>query len=123
MRKVHVLAILPLLRVVKLLAVAALFSGTIGAFVPRDLGERRLFAYAIAGPGFGVAWLAGFALGAIEDVPLLATWVFASMACSLLALQVVLYAVGKEGRRKATTAALALAPLAVTVGLMVYRPA
>ena len=117
------LVLVPLLRVIKLLAVAALFSGTVGAFVPRDLRDRRVFAYAIAGPGFGVAWLMGFALGGLEELPLLSTWVLCGMACSLFSLQVVLYAVGKDGRRTAGTAATALLPLIATVVLMVYRPA
>jgi hypothetical protein len=118
-----VLALVPLLRVIKLLAVAALFSGTIGAFVPRDLGDRRVFAYGIAGPAFGAAWLAGFCLGGIEELPLLSTWVLTGMACSFFSLQVVLYAVGKDGRRTPGTAATALLPLVATVAVMVYRPA
>ena len=44
------------------------------------------------------------------------------MALSLLSLQVVLYAVGKDGRRTVATAALALLALAATVALMVWRP-
>jgi hypothetical protein len=117
-----VIALVPLLRVIKLLAVGALFAGTLGAFVSRDLHDRRVFAYALAGPGFGLSWITGFALGGIEELELLATWVIAAMACSLFSLQVVLYAVGKEGRRSVVAAAMALVPLVATVALMVYRP-
>jgi len=117
-----VLALIPLLRVIKLLAVSALFAGTIGAFLPRDLRDRRVFAYALAGPGFGLAWATGFALGALEELPLVAVWTIGAMACSLFSLQVVLYAVGKEGRRTGVAAALAIVPLVATVVLMVYRP-
>jgi hypothetical protein len=115
--------VIPLLRVVKLLSVAALFSGTVGAVLPRDLHDRRLFAYALAGPGFGLAWAAGFGLAAAEELPLLSTWVVSAMILSLFSLQVVLFAVGKEGRRTPSVAAMAVAPLVATVVVMVYRPA
>jgi hypothetical protein len=110
------------LRFVKLLAVAGLFCGTVGALLPRDLRDRRIFAYALAGPGFGLAWACGFGLAAYEEVPLLSTWILGSLALSFLSLQVVLYAVGKDGRRGAWTASLALAPLVATVALMVWKP-
>ena len=114
---------IPLLRVVKLLAVGALLTGTIGAILPRDLRDRRLFAYALAGPAFGVAWLAGFTLAGLEELSVLSTWAIGAMVCSFFSLQVVLYAVGREGRRGPWVAVLALVPLVATVALMVYRPA
>jgi hypothetical protein len=114
--------VLPLLRFAKVLAVAALFAGTIGAVLTRELRERRLFAYALAGPGFGVAWACGFGLAAAMEMPLLTTWVIGAMVLSLFSLQVVLYAVGKEGRRNPLVAALALMPLVATVALMVWKP-
>ena len=113
----------PLLRFLKVLAVAACFAGTIGAFVPRDLRERRIFGYGIAGPGIGAAWACGFGLAGVTASSLLEWWVLASLALSFFSLQVVLFAVGKDGRRSAWVAALALAPLVTTVGLMVWRPA
>jgi hypothetical protein len=114
--------VLLLLKFVKVLAVAALFAGTVGALLPRDLSDRRRAAYALAGPGFGVTWACGFGLAAYEEVPILSSWILGAMALSLLSLQVVLYAVGKDGRRTPVTAALALLPLAATVALMVWRP-
>jgi hypothetical protein len=112
-----------LLRFLKVLSVAACFAGTIGAFLPRELRERRIFAYAIAGPGFGAAWACGFGLAGVTSASFLQWWVMASLALSLFSLQVVLFAVGKDGRRKRSVAALALAPLVATVALMVWRPA
>lgn len=111
-----------LLKFLKVLAVAALFSGTAGAFVARDLADRRRFAYWLAGPGFGVAWACGFGLAAYEEIWLLSAWILGTMALSLFSLQVVLYAVGKEGRRSAGAAALAILPLVGAVALMVWRP-
>jgi hypothetical protein len=113
---------IPLLRFVKLLAVAGLFTGSIGAFVPRDIADRRRFAYAIAGPSFGAAWLTGFGLAAQEEQPLLQTWILGALALSFFSLQAVLFAVGKEGRRGPGVAFAILAPLVATVALMVWRP-
>jgi hypothetical protein len=115
--------VIPLVRVLKLLSVATLFTGTVGAFVARDITDRQRFAYALAGPGFGLSWALGFALAGLEELPVLSTWVMSAMALSLLSLQVVLYAVGRDGRRTPLAAALAIAPLAATIALMVYRPA
>jgi hypothetical protein len=114
--------VLLLLKFVKLLAVAALFSGTAGTFWARDLAERRRFAYALAGPGFGLTWACGFGLLAFEEVSFLSTWILGSMALSFVSLQVVLYSVGKDGRRTVGTALFALLPLVATVALMVWRP-
>jgi hypothetical protein len=114
--------LLNLLRFLKVLAVAALFTGTVGAFVPRDLRDRRFFAYALAGPGFGVAWGCGFGLAAAMEISLLSTWILAALVLSFFSLQVVLYAVGKDGRRTPLVAGLALAPLVATVALMIWKP-
>lgn len=114
--------LVPLLRFIKLLAVAGLFTGSVGALVPRDLRDRQIFAYAIAGPSFGVAWACGFGLVAQEDVPLLQTWILGAIALSLFSLQAVLFAVGKEGRRGPGVTIAILAPLVATVALMVWKP-
>jgi hypothetical protein len=110
------------LLICKLLGVVTLFAGTIGSVVARDLADRRRFAYVLAGPGFGVSWACGFGLAALEERSLLSTFILLAMVLSLTSLQVVLYSVGKEGRRSAVVALLAIAPLAVTVGLMVVKP-
>jgi hypothetical protein len=114
--------LIALLRFAKVLSVAALFTGTVGAFVPRDLRDRRVFAYAIAGPGFGLTWACGFFLAASMEISLLSSWILAALVLSFFSLQVVLYSVGKEGRRGPVPASLAIAPLVATVGLMIWRP-
>jgi hypothetical protein len=111
-----------LLHFVKILAVAVLFAGTVGAVLARDLGDRRRFAYALAGPGFGATWARGFGLAAALEVSLLSTWVLGAMVLSFVSLQVVLFAVGKEGRRTTLVASLAIAPLVGAVALMVWKP-
>lgn len=106
----------------KVLAVAALFTGTTGAFFARAFEDRRRFAYTLAGPGFGATWLAGFGLAQVTSQSLLAPWILGALGLSFFSLQVVLYGVGKDGRRTVTAATLALLPLAGTVALMVWRP-
>ena len=111
-----------LLHFVNILAVAVLFAGTVGAFLARDLRDRQLFAYALAGPGFGATWACGFGLAVALEVPLLSAWILGAMVLSFFSLQVVLFAVGKEGRRTAVVASLAIAPLIGAVALMVWKP-
>jgi hypothetical protein len=110
------------LRFMKVLAVAGVFAGSVGAVLPRDLADRRLFAYAVAGPSYGLAWLLGFCLVAQEEQPFLQLWILGGLALSFFALQAVLFAVGKEGRRGPGVAVAILAPLVATVALMVWRP-
>lgn len=110
------------LKFLKVLSVAALFTGTIGALLPVALEDRRRFAYALAGPGFGVTWACGFGLAAYEEIQLVSSWILGAMALSAFSLQVVLYAVGKDGRRTVGTAVAALLPLVATVALMIWRP-
>ncbi len=55
-----------LLKILKMLGVAALFSGTIGALLPRSLDDRRRAAYLLAGPGFGITWIGGFGIAIVS---------------------------------------------------------
>ncbi|MEO0325292.1 MAG: hypothetical protein AAF447_20210 [Myxococcota bacterium] len=116
--------ILPL-RFVKLLAVLMLVAGTVGATLPGEmpLAARRRFAFAFAGPGFGLTWITGIVLAWQLGHALLSTWVVTSLALSLLSLQGVLYVAGKDGRAGLRPALLAWLPLVATLALMVWRPA
>jgi hypothetical protein len=110
------------LRFVKLLAVAGVFTGSVGAVLPSALADRRRFAYLIAGPSYGLAWLCGFGLVAQEEQSFLQTWILGGLALSFFSLQAVLFAVGKDERRGPGVAVAILAPLVATVALMVWRP-
>lgn len=110
------------LHLAKLLAVCALVTGSVGAVLARDLGDRRRFAFALAAPGFGASWLLGFLLAWTVPYSLISTWILVGIALSFFSFQVVLYAVGKDGRRTPLTAALIVAPLLATIGLMVFKP-
>ena len=110
------------LRFVKLLAVAALFAGTIGAFLPHDLASRRRAAFALAMPGFGVVWIAGFLLAHHQEASLLSPWVLGALVLSLTSLQLVIFGVAKDGRRRPAVASLAVLALVACVALMVWKP-
>ncbi len=111
------------LRLVKLLAAALWSAGTIGAFLPRDLVDRQRAAYFLMGPGFGLSWVLGFLLLFARQVSPISTWAIGAMIVSLFSLNVVLWSVGKDGRRGPIAASLAIGSLVVTFALMVLRPA
>lgn len=110
------------LRLIKQLAVAALVAGTVGAFLPRALEDRQRAAYVLAGPGFGLSWVCGFLMVFAQQRSLLSGWLLGAMVVSVFSLNVVLWGVGKEGRRGPIAAALGIGSLAVTIALMVLRP-
>lgn len=114
--------LIQLLRILKLLAVVLLATGTLGATLRLPLETRRLFAYRLAGPGFGLTWVVGFVYASILETPLTSSYILASMALSLFSLQVVLYLAGKQERGSALASALAIGPLVLTIVLMVLRP-
>jgi len=111
------------LRFAKLLGVLVLAAGTVAAVFPGLDGRiRKRFAYLVAGPGFGATWIAGLLLVHWRGYSMLSTWVVASLAASLLSLQGVLFAAGRE-RTSLTIATVTLLPLVVVLALMVWRPA
>lgn len=114
--------IFALLRLLKLVAVMALASGTVGAFLPAALEDRQRAVYFVAGPAWGVAMVLGFVLTWTRGVSLLSTWVLASLVLAIVQIQVLLFAVGKDGRRTIGSASLAIALLVGIVALMVYQP-
>lgn len=110
------------LRFAKLLGVLILVAGTAAAVFPGISGSaRKRLAYLVAGPGFGLTWIAGLLLVHWRGHSMLSTWVVGSLAGSLISLQGVLYAAGRE-RTSFTVAAIALVPLVVVLALMIWRP-
>ncbi len=116
------MTLIPILRILKLLAVMLLATGTIGATLRLPLAARRTFAYKLAGPGFGFTWTLGFVYAALADVPLTRPFIVLSMALSLFSVNVVLYLAGREERGSALATAAAILPLVLCVVLMVLRP-
>lgn len=109
------------LRFLKLVGVLALAAGTLGAFVPTSLEDRQRFAYAVAGPAFGVTWTLGFVMAWGAGVSLLSSWILIAATASMISINVVLWAVGKDGRRGAKSAMLASTFLLVALASMVWK--
>lgn len=110
------------LRLLKILAAMGLAAGIVGAFLPASLEDRQRAAYFVAGPSWGMSMACGFILTWVRGISLLSGWVLASMVLSIFLINVVLFAVGVEGRRNKITSGLALGTLVAIVVLMVYQP-
>ncbi len=111
------------IRLLKLLAVAVYVTGALGVTIASEKKTQRRFAFALAGPGFGLTWLVGFFLIALRHERVMATWVMGSMAASLVTINVVIYlAAGSEDRRGALSIGLIAVTLLSTFALMVFRP-
>ena len=106
----------------KLLAVMLYLAGSVGTAAARAHDDRQRFAYALAGPGFGLTWLLGFVLAGVMGVSYSASWILGALGLSFVSLQATLYVAGQDGRRTAASAAMILAPLVVCVWLMVFKP-
>ncbi|MEQ1564946.1 MAG: hypothetical protein ABMA64_04860 [Myxococcota bacterium] len=110
------------LRFVKMAALALLGAGIGGAFLSRDLEERRRAVYWLATPGLILTWLAGFGLARESHVSLGSDWISASILLGLGLFQLVVWSVEREGRRTWWVVALAIVALLSAVGLMVSKP-
>jgi hypothetical protein len=114
--------VIVLLRFVKLLAVCALVSGTIGAYAPRALDDRKRAAYLLAAPGLAAAWGTGLAMALGTHLSPVAPWIAGAAIASTIAINVVLWSVAKDGRRSWLAASTSVAGLVIAVALMVFRP-
>jgi hypothetical protein len=110
------------LRIGKLLGVLAFFAGAVGATCSRDFEDRQRFAYRLAAPGFFLLWGFGVGLSQVSKISLLSAWLLVGAFCSLVIINAVLYAAGKPDRATRGARLFALAPFAVALVLMVWRP-
>lgn len=111
-----------LLRFVKLAGVLALAAGTVGAFAPQLLEDRKRAAYYLAAPGLFVTWAAGLVLALrMHHSPVL-LWIVLAAVSSTVGANVVLWGVAREGRRSAVAACVAIFSVLVALAMMVFRP-
>lgn len=109
-------------RFLKVVAVAAALGGTFGVMTATTQGDARRIGLRVALPGLCAAWVLGFLLAYETGVSFLSTWLLAAMATSFVALHAILFAIGRNERRRSGSV-VAVALLVTTVGLMVWRPA
>ena len=110
------------LRFAKLLSVLVLVAGSVAAVFPGlDGASRRRFAYMVAGPGFGATWISGLLLVFLRGHSMFAPWILGGLVASLVSLQGVLFAAGRQ-RTSPAIALLTILPLVLTLWLMIWRP-
>lgn len=110
------------LRVGKLLAVLAFFAGAVGATCCQSFEDRQRFAYRLAAPGFFALWAFGVGLTQVSHISLVSVWLLGGAAASLVIINAVLYATGREERATRGARITALAPFVIALVLMVWRP-
>lgn len=116
------MSLLVWVRFAKVLAVCLYAAGAIGTCAASSQADHRFFAYGLAGPGLGLCWTVGFVLSYLTRQPMVSAFVLTALVLSLPTLHGVLYLAGREGRRTPATVALTLAPIALTIALMILRP-
>jgi len=116
------MALLPWLRLLKLIAVVTYATGTLGGVVARELPERRRLALFMGGPGMIACWLLGFIVAGVEGVSYLSGFILWALLASFISLNALLYSVGREGRRGPISLTLAVGGFLATLALMVLKP-
>ena len=111
-----------LLKLGKLLSVIAFFAGAIGATCSQSWTDRQRAAYWLAAPGFFGVWGFGLGLSQLGGVRLFSLWILGSALCTLIAINGVLYASGREDRATRGARMVTLTPRVVALILMVWRP-
>lgn len=109
-------------RVAKWIGVLLFAAGVLGGVTARDVEDRRRAVYAMATPGFVVAWVAGWNLLREAGVSMGSAWVSAGLLLSLVTLQVVVWGVERTSRPRRLVAVVALGSLLANVVLMTARP-
>ena len=107
-------------RIIKLLAVAALAAGSLGAGFAAEQRDRLAAAFWVATPAFLVTWIAGFAMAKAGGHSLGAPWIALAMATSLMGFHHAILACRKSGRR-APFAGLTAGWVTASIVAMVIR--
>jgi integral membrane protein len=108
------------LRFLKFVGIALFASGILGAALLPGQRERQLAAYGAATSGFVATWLAGYGLMKLTGRTMADPSISMAMLASLVALQAAVFA-ARPATRSPAAAALAVAGLASSVGVMVVR--
>lgn len=110
------------LKIGKLIGVLGFFAGSVGATCAGTFEDRQRFAFRLAAPGFFLLWAFGVAITQVSGISLLSVWLLGGAFCSLITINAVLYAVGREERATRNARLFALVPFTIALILMVWRP-
>ncbi len=108
------------LHLFKFLGVMLLAGGTVASFVASRPEEKKWAVHAIASPGLLLTWLAGYLLSLTLGVGLTELWTLGGLVLSFVSHLSLLRCVSRPRSPSAIIAVVA--PLVLTLGLMVFRP-
>ncbi len=97
-------------------------GGSVAALSVKNDDDASRLSFRVMAPGFLLTYVAGFLLVNLTSRSLLETWLLASIALGIVALQVALWATSKPGRRSGLTKAIVHTLQAATIALMVWKP-
>lgn len=107
--------------VLKLIAAFGFVGGVVGAFVADSNDRRKHAVHWVASPCLLATWSLGFGLLVMRRLPLFELWVVGALALSA-ASHLGTVACVSRGMRSMVAVTLCTSPLALTLGLMVFKP-
>ena len=108
------------LHLLKFTGIMLLAGGTLGSFLASAPEDRRRAVHAVASPGLLLTWLAGYLLSLTLGVGLTELWTLGGLVLSFASHLSLLRSVTR--RRSLSALVSVVAPLALTLALMVFRP-
>lgn len=110
-----------LLLVLKLAGVLVYAGGLTASLLATSTEQRRRAVHAVASPGLLVIWAAGYLLASHAGVALTELWVLGGLVLSLGSQMALVYR-GARAEAGLGSAVSSVAPVAVALVLMVFRP-
>ncbi|MET0793870.1 MAG: hypothetical protein ABW061_20290 [Polyangiaceae bacterium] len=108
------------LHLCKFVGVLLIGGGTLAGLSASSTEERRRAVHGFASPGLLLTWAAGYLLSLLLNVALTELWILGGLVSSFaLHLALVL---GVSQKHSRSTVLAVIAPLFVTLLLMVFRP-
>lgn len=105
----------------KLLCALTYVGAVVAAFTTPSAALRARAVHRVASPALFATWLLGGSLAALRGTPLGRPWIVGGFALSVLSLLTLIYCTTRAPAHRMGLWAC-LAPIALTVGLMVMRP-
>jgi amino acid transporter len=115
-------ALLLILKTLKLMAVIMFAAGLAGAHGEGDIAARKRWAVRWAAPGLLAVVVLGAAMAGLQGVSLLATWIVLSLGAGLLALHFAMWSTSRPERSARRHAVGSLIALLCAVASMVWKP-
>ena len=108
------------LHLCKFVGVLLLGGGTLGSLIATSLEDRKRLAHGYASPGLLMTWAAGYSLSLLLHVALTELWILGGLVSSFASHLALVLGLSRSRSRSSVIAVVA--PLFVTLLLMVFRP-